>query len=557
MKADEVAASRAGTPRSDVPDAELLDRFVHRKDALAFEALMHRHGSMLLGLLRRMGLQLADAEDAFQATFMTLVRKVRAIDKRNSLASWLYKVGYRIGLKLRDRTRSRQARHEGLTGNEAGLATDHGRAEFWALLDAEVVKLPEKYRVPFVLCYLQELSIEEAARHVGCNPNTLGTRLTRARARLRTGLSRRGLVVTSAAIATWLAQGPPAQAAVSAAALQATLHLAESVRDGTPAAASAAAVVELSEHATEGLTLATSKTLLGVAALLLLVGATASVLALRRPVQPTPEQKIDWLAQWGQVVDPDRDGRFEATAEVLTIGVPGGHHAFVPEQQRGNAPRVVRKVDGDFLAQVRVDVHPSPNLGVAPVGELFPKAPPIVRGAGLLIRQDASNFVKILSSQSDKRTPAGFVVHWRRETGSRIATQPGIASQFLRVERIGPHLYPASSSDGERWTYLPAVTAEFPPTLELAFLAEDASVEGVEASFSGFRFAHFHYGNNPPPVVKGGTPIPKGCAKCHSGVLPFAGGDRLQTLHATGDAVNIWADVLRIFTPRPAARKQP
>src|SRR5262245_3658613 len=97
-------------PPAETQDAVLIARFLDARDAAAFELLMHRHGGMVMGLLRRLGLQEADAEDAFQATFLTLVRKAGSIGKRNALASWLYKVAYRIGLEQRQRVRQRHTK---------------------------------------------------------------------------------------------------------------------------------------------------------------------------------------------------------------------------------------------------------------------------------------------------------------------------------------------------------------------------------------------------------------------------------------------------------------
>src|SRR5688572_23473813 len=152
------ASSQAVPGPPESPDADLVARFLAR-DAAAFELLMHRHGGMVMGLLRRQGLQEADAEDAFQATFLTLVRKAGSIDKRGSLASWLYKVAYRIGLEQRERVRKRHAKEHPLTGSEPAPMKDD-LSEFWSLLDAAVMELPDKYRVPLLMCQLEGLTLE-------------------------------------------------------------------------------------------------------------------------------------------------------------------------------------------------------------------------------------------------------------------------------------------------------------------------------------------------------------------------------------------------------------
>jgi RNA polymerase sigma factor (sigma-70 family) len=132
-----------------VSDACLLESFVTRRDEAAFELLLWRHGAMVLNLCRRLLRREQDAEDAFQATFLTLVRKAASITKRASLASWLYKVAYRIALTARARDASvrplPQALAEGLASADSGQLPDY---DLGLVLDQEVNRLPEKYRAP-------------------------------------------------------------------------------------------------------------------------------------------------------------------------------------------------------------------------------------------------------------------------------------------------------------------------------------------------------------------------------------------------------------------------
>jgi RNA polymerase sigma factor (sigma-70 family) len=181
-----------------VSDACLLESFVTRRDEAAFELLLWRHGAMVLNLCRRLLRREQDAEDAFQATFLTLVSKAAAITKRASLASWLYKVAYRIALTARAWDASvrplPQALAERLASTDSGQLPDY---DLGLVLDQEVNRLPEKYRAPFVLCYLQGKTNEEAARALGCPKGTVLSRLARARERLRWRLSRRGLALSA------------------------------------------------------------------------------------------------------------------------------------------------------------------------------------------------------------------------------------------------------------------------------------------------------------------------------------------------------------------------
>src|SRR5579862_2613786 len=156
MKAPTVAAS-IRTEFALLADGALLGRFAGSNDQEAFAALVQRHGPTVLGVCRRVLSHEHDSEDAFQATFLVLARKARTISKQDSVASWLYKVAFRIALRLRGDS-ARQHIHE--QQHVVKHAEDHGlrdvvRRELQQVLDEELHRLPEKYRTPIVLCYLQ------------------------------------------------------------------------------------------------------------------------------------------------------------------------------------------------------------------------------------------------------------------------------------------------------------------------------------------------------------------------------------------------------------------
>jgi RNA polymerase sigma factor (sigma-70 family) len=202
-----------------VSDADLLERFLARRDEAAFELLVRRHERMVLGVCRRVLRHAQDAEDAFQATFLVLVRKGGSISKREVLAGWLYRVAYRVALRAHARSLRRSARETPagtLPEAPAPAAPPAEDADLRPLLDQEVSRLPEKYRVPVVLCYLEGQTYEEAARHLGCSRGTVSTRLTRARELLRKRLSRRGLALSAGALTTVLAPAPAPAALVTA-----------------------------------------------------------------------------------------------------------------------------------------------------------------------------------------------------------------------------------------------------------------------------------------------------------------------------------------------------
>src|SRR5262245_5898831 len=218
-------------------DGELLGRYVATQDSAAFEALMSRHGAMVWRVCNRMAHEPQDAEDAFQATFLVLLRKAHALDRRPSLGSWLYGVAFRAALKanacaVRRRAHERQAA-ERLTMEQS----DPDRwNELRPVLDAELSGLPEKYRAPLVLCYLEGRSNEQAARELGWAAGSMSRRLECARTLLHRRLVGRGVTLSGAALAALLAQNA-AQAAVPAAVSHLTLNAAHVLLTAGPATA--------------------------------------------------------------------------------------------------------------------------------------------------------------------------------------------------------------------------------------------------------------------------------------------------------------------------------
>jgi RNA polymerase sigma factor (sigma-70 family) len=208
-------------------DELLLEQFAARGDdgaELAFEVLLRRHGSMVLRVCRGVLGNSSDADDAFQATFLTLIRKPQSIRKHASLASWLYGVARRVALKAK-RAATRRRQHE---GRRAEMTSDSVSEREYddreTILLEEVSRLPEKYRAPIVLCYLEGITHEAAARQLGWPMGTVQGRLARARKLLRMRLDRRGLslpaVLTAAAIVP-----EPTSAAVSHSLLRGTVRL--------------------------------------------------------------------------------------------------------------------------------------------------------------------------------------------------------------------------------------------------------------------------------------------------------------------------------------------
>jgi RNA polymerase sigma-70 factor (ECF subfamily) len=172
-------------------DSQLLAQFVACGDAAAFEALVQRHGPVVLGVCRRLLGDLHEAEDAFQATFLVLMRRAASISWPDRLGNWLYGVAYRTACKARVRAAHRRANERRAALPEArettAAAVDH--RDLRSAIEAGLSRLPEKYRAPLVLCYLQGKTNQQAAEQLGWPIGSMSRRLARARELFR-GLQR-------------------------------------------------------------------------------------------------------------------------------------------------------------------------------------------------------------------------------------------------------------------------------------------------------------------------------------------------------------------------------
>lgn len=192
--------------QAKVTDGELLEQFVLRHDEAAFSALLDRHGPMVLGVCRRMLRNEADAEDAFQSTFLVLVRKAATIQPSYMVGNWLYGVAHSTALKAKAMSIRRTTKeHEAAQQPKMQIA-----ANTWdrlqIVLDQELRALPDKYRSAIVLCDLEGKPLKEAARELGCPIGTVGTRVARGRALLSRRLTRHGFTLSASALALLLSQ---------------------------------------------------------------------------------------------------------------------------------------------------------------------------------------------------------------------------------------------------------------------------------------------------------------------------------------------------------------
>jgi RNA polymerase sigma factor (sigma-70 family) len=191
-------------------DAELVSRFAALEGAAseeAFAALVRRHGPMVLRTCRGMLRDGHAAHDAFQATFLVLMRSAPALRVRDTISPWLHEVAYRVSCAARS-AEARRARHERRAAEMAERqVTDRDPDDAAPLLHDEISRLPERYRRPVILCYLEGLTSEQAAARLGMPVGTVRSRLARGRERLRGRLVRRGVVLSAALLGASLASG--------------------------------------------------------------------------------------------------------------------------------------------------------------------------------------------------------------------------------------------------------------------------------------------------------------------------------------------------------------
>lgn len=333
----------------ETSDGQMLHRFLTQGDETAFAVLMQRHGPMVLGICGRLLVESADVEDAFQATFLVLVRRAASVRKRESVGSFLHGVALRIAHRIRSQAQQRRL-HERQVPPLPSTSLDPVLwCDLRSVLDEELDRLPEKYRAPLVLCYLEGKTHEEAARQLGWTNGTVCGRLARARNLLRGRLVRRGLTLSTTAlpaILTESALSAPVPAILAGETLGAVLfHTGQANAGILPAR-----VMGLTEETVQALVRdKVNSALIVTLSVALLAGAAvviqhpfASRIASRPPVQTLSEQAAN---------QPPR-------ADALDSPLPAGAIARLGQTRfRHGAPiaALVFAPDGKTLAAVSKD----------------------------------------------------------------------------------------------------------------------------------------------------------------------------------------------------------
>jgi RNA polymerase sigma factor (sigma-70 family) len=273
----------------DHSDRQLVERALTGPDAAALAAIVHRHGPMVYRVCWRVLHHAHDAEDAFQATFLVLARKLRTLRKHPSLASWLHGVALRVARKARAQAAARRRREHRASRPDALPPEDVTWQELRGALDGELGRLPDRWRLPLLLCYLEGRTQEEAARHLGWSKSTLRRRLEEARTALGCRLTRRGLVWPAALTAVLISDcltAAPAPGLVAA-----TVDVAAGLVAGKSLAlATSARVATLAEGVLKPMFL--TKLKVAMAVLLCMSFVTAGMGGFSAPTR-APEQVED------------------------------------------------------------------------------------------------------------------------------------------------------------------------------------------------------------------------------------------------------------------------
>lgn len=195
-------------------DRDLLARFVVGDEA-AFSEVVRRHTGLVINVCQRVLRQPTDAEDAFQATFFVLARKAKSLKWQDSIAGWLHQTARRTALKLRAMSVRRRAvegqaaqqQTSGADTQTPNPASQVAFRELGEILDTELAALPARFCEVILLAQVEGLSRDEVAERLGITVATVKDRLERGREQLRSRLLRRGVTLTSAALAAWLVPG--------------------------------------------------------------------------------------------------------------------------------------------------------------------------------------------------------------------------------------------------------------------------------------------------------------------------------------------------------------
>jgi RNA polymerase sigma factor (sigma-70 family) len=301
-------------------DGQLLENFVTNRDAAAFEALVRRHGRMVQGVCLRVLRNPHDAEDAFQATFLVLAHKAARVFPREMVGNWLYGVAHTTALRARAAAAKRRLREKQvLDVPETEQADSAQRDDLQPLLDQELTRLPDKYRLPIILCDLEGRARREVARQLKIPEGTLSSRLTTARRLLAKRLSRKGVTISGGAVAMLLTKN--AAACVPATLIRATVKAVSQVAAGQTGLISAP-IFALKEGVLKAMFISKLKTVAAVVVILGAIGFGGGLATQRTGAQQISQRQERPSTQHEQEQSHNttRDGRaFRGAGEELRV----------------------------------------------------------------------------------------------------------------------------------------------------------------------------------------------------------------------------------------------
>ncbi|MFL5340378.1 MAG: RNA polymerase sigma factor [Gemmataceae bacterium] len=295
-------------------DRLLVERALGQRDVAALQAIVHRHGAMVYRVCWRVLRHTQDTEDAFQATFLVLAQKLRTVRKHASLASWLHGVARRISVKARDQSAARHRRESRASSSGTMPPDDVTSKELLSVLDAELSRLPAKWRLPLVLCYLDGRTQEEAAKRLGWSKSTLRSRLEEARDALASRLSKRGITLATALSAVLLSDCVASAAPAPELVARAVEAVADVAAGKTLATAASAAIAALAEGAIKAMFITKLKTIAVVLVAAALVGSGIGAVSLPT-LQARPTDQRDPVVQPKSALPPAAKG--DPTAKLV------------------------------------------------------------------------------------------------------------------------------------------------------------------------------------------------------------------------------------------------
>jgi RNA polymerase sigma factor (sigma-70 family) len=490
-------------------DRHLVERALGQRDAAALQAIVHRHGAMVYRVCLRVLQHTQDTEDAFQATFLVLAQRLRTVRKHASLASWLHGVAYRVSVKTKIQAAARHRHESRASLSDTMPPEDVTLKEAISVLDAELSRLPDKWRLPLVLCYLEGRTQDEAAKRLMWSKSTLRSRLQEARDVLARRLTARGITLPAALSAVLLSECVASAMPAPGLVARAVEAAADIAAGKTLATAASVEVAALAEGVLKTMFRSKLKPVIGIALVLSFIVTGATLLsrttaagsdqppAAEAPAKPPPkpEQKPEQKPEkpekepftaWGKEVGGLQAGlgfrpgeqRAYALGETVTlvvrirnVGKEKVKFEYL-EQYLDEEPPVVTDADGKTLPQ-----HRSPLLG-----EHFPVRVSLEPGQQIELKSHMDGALAVrhhlMSVKPSEQKPA------ERRQGRRLSVETGKVR--IHYDRV------LGDSSSGKINLDPALSKVGTGKLELEIKSD------------------------PPPAEKGVKPTPNGNKPVHS-----------------------------------------